>query len=225
MKRQEFGKAASELGIELRPEQLDQFETYEQNLYEANEVMNVTRVPREECWLRHFVDSLLLSSLIPEGAKVLDIGTGPGLPAWPLACARPDIQVTALDSSGKMIGFLSKQALPNLKPVNGRAETWGKREAFDFVTGRAVAPLGIQLELSAPAAKVGGLVVLMRTPNDAHAIKTFPPEELGLRLKEVRETSMPDTDVVRLFPIFEKVSKTVRQYPRQWAEIKRDPLG
>jgi 16S rRNA (guanine527-N7)-methyltransferase len=225
MNRQELAKGASELGTDLTPEQLDQFEAYEENLYESNKVMNLTRVPREECWLRHFVDSLLLSPLIPEGAKVLDIGTGPGLPAWPLACARPDIHVTALDSSGKMIGFLTKHALPNLKPVNDRAETWGRREAFDFVTGRAVAPLGIQLELSAPATKVGGLVVLMRTPNDAHAIKTFPPEELGLRLKEVREASLPGTDVVRLFPIFEKVAKTVRQYPRQWAEIKRDPLG
>lgn len=225
MNRLEFGKAAGKVGLELTPEQLDQFEVYEQNLYEANEVMNVTRVPREECWLRHFVDSLLLSPFIPGGAKVLDIGTGPGLPAWPLACARPDIHVTALDSSGKMIGFLSKQALPNLKPVNDRAETWGKREAFDFVTGRAVAPLGIQLELSAPAAKVGGLVVLMRTPNDSHAIKTFPHEELGLRLKEIREVLLPGSDVVRLFPVFQKVSKTERQYPRQWAEIKRDPLG
>lgn len=225
MNRQEFAKAASDLGLELTVDQLYRFETYESELYAANEVMNLTRVPRDECWLRHFIDSLLLSPLIPEGSKVLDIGTGPGLPAWPLACARPDIHVTALDSNGKMIVFLSRQALPNLKPVNGRAETWGKREAFDFVTGRAVAPLGIQLELSAPAAKVGGLVVLMRTPNDAHAIKTFPPEELGLRLREIRETVLPGSDAIRLFPIFEKVAKTLRHYPRQWADIKRDPLG
>ncbi|RYG69749.1 16S rRNA (guanine(527)-N(7))-methyltransferase RsmG, partial [bacterium] len=83
---------------------LDRFETFEADLYEANEVMNLTRVPREECWLRHFLDSLLIAPWLPGEGSLLDIGSGPGFPAWPLALARPELQVTALDSSGKMLG-------------------------------------------------------------------------------------------------------------------------
>src|ERR1041384_3584956 len=130
-------------GLELTPEQVAQFEAFEAKLYEANAVMNLTRVPREECWLRHFVDSLLFQDLIPDRASVLDIGTGPGFPAWPLACARPDLQLTAMDSSGKMLGFLQRQGLPNLETIQIRAEEWGVRDRFDVVTGRAVAPLSI----------------------------------------------------------------------------------
>src|ERR1041384_4679794 len=134
-------------GLELTPEQVAQFEAFEAKLYEANAVMNLTRVPREECWLRHFVDSLLFQDLIPLNARVLDIGTGPGFPAWPLACARPDLQVTALDSNGKMLGFLRSQPLPNLEVVQERAEEWGAFERFGVVTGRALAPLPVQIEL------------------------------------------------------------------------------
>ena len=91
-----FVQATRTLGLTLSEAQLSKFENFEEALYRANEVMNLTRVAREECWLRHFVDSLLFQDLIPRGAAVLDIGTGPGFPAWPLACARPDLSITAM---------------------------------------------------------------------------------------------------------------------------------
>ena len=81
MNRLAFAEAALSLGIRLSEAQLNAFETYEAALYQANQVMNLTRVPQSEAWIRHFLDSLLLCPLIPEGAKLLDIGTGPGLPA------------------------------------------------------------------------------------------------------------------------------------------------
>ena len=62
-----------------------------------------------------------------------------------------------------MLGFLASQPLPNLEIVQGRAEEWEAREAFDVVTGRALAPLAIQLELSAGLARIGGAVIPMRT--------------------------------------------------------------
>jgi 16S rRNA (guanine527-N7)-methyltransferase len=212
-------------GLELTPEQVAQFEAFEAKLYEANAVMNLTRVPREECWLRHFVDSLLFQDLIPQGARVLDIGTGPGFPAWPLACARPDLHVTALDSNGKMLGFLKQNPLPNLEVVQARAEGWGVREAFDIVTGRAVAPLPAQLELSAPPLKVGGRLIPMRTPTDEAAARAFPAAKLGLKPAGLYKRELPGTDIVRLFPVYEKVAATASIYPRPWAELKRKPLS
>lgn len=202
--------------------QLAAFAEFEERLYRANEVMNLTRIPREECWLRHFLDSLLIQGLIPSGAKVLDIGTGPGFPAWPLACGRPDLQITAVDSSGKMLGFLRENPLPNLRVVQARAEEWGNRDSFDFVTGRAVAPLSTQLELSAPPCRIGGHVVPMRTPNDDP--ESVSLERLGLRLRDVVYQELPGTDVTRVFPIYEKVRATSPGIPRRWAEMKARPL-
>ena len=184
--------------------------------------MNLTRIPQEEAWLRHFVDSLLFHDLIPEGSLVLDIGSGPGFPAYPLALARPDLRVTALDSSGKMLGFLRMQPLPNLEVVQARAEECGLREAFDTVTGRAVAPLPLQLELSAAPLKVGGVLVPMRTPMDDFGEPLW--EALGLRPSGFHERTLPFTDVVRVFPTFLKERETPERFPRRWAEMKLRPL-
>ncbi|MFI5387101.1 MAG: 16S rRNA (guanine(527)-N(7))-methyltransferase RsmG [Fimbriimonadales bacterium] len=204
-------------------DRLVRFDQFETALYEANAVMNLTRVPREECWLRHFVDSLLFQDLIPTGSSVLDIGTGPGFPAWPLACARPDLQVTAIDSSGKMIGFLNKNPLPNLKTLQVRAEEWPVSERFGIVTGRAVAPLGIQLELSAQPCKVGGQILPMRTPAERKEVEQ-DFSMLGLELVEIYERALPGTDVVRLIPACRKIQPTPKRYPRTWAEIRRKPI-
>ncbi len=198
------------------------FDAFEEALYTANATMNLTRIPREEAWLRHFVDSLLFQDLVPEGARVLDIGTGPGFPSWPLACARPDLQVVALDSSGKMLGFLKSQPLPNLEVVQARAEDWGVRDEFDVVTGRAVAPLPIQLELSTPPLKVGGLLIPMRTPMDD--LQEPHWEVLGLRPAGRHVRRLPFTDVERLFPVFAKEKPTPAWIPRRWAEMRAEPI-
>lgn len=205
--------------------QLAAFQTYEANLYETNEVTNLTRVAREECWTRHFIDSLLFQELIPEGASVLDIGTGPGLPAWPLAAARPDIQVTALDSNRKMLGFLRENPLPNLTVVEARAEEWGHREEFDVVTGRALAPLALQLELSAACCKIGGVILPLRTPNDFGAIELFRGQALGIRLEKKVERMLPEVGAERLCPVYRKLYSTAAKYPRPWPEMKRAPIG
>jgi 16S rRNA (guanine527-N7)-methyltransferase len=223
--RTRFAQALESLGIRLDAGQIDRFEAFEEGLYQSNAVMNLTRVPRDECWLRHFVDSLLFQDLVPTKSSVLDIGTGPGFPAWPLACTRPDLRVTALDSSGKMLGFLKSQPLPNLEVVQARAEEWGIWDRFDVVTGRAVAPLAVQLEISAPCARIGGVVLPMRTPAERADIERFPAAKLGLRLRDMVERLLPETDVVRLFAVFEKVAKTPAVYPRSWAEIKRQPIS
>ncbi len=206
----------------LTDEQTGAFARFEEALYRANEATNLTRVPREECGVRHFLDSLLVAPLLPPGAEVLDLGTGPGFPAWPLARARGDLAVTALDSAGKMVRFLRSQALPNLEVLQGRAEEWEEREAFDVVTGRAVAPLAVQLELSAGLARIGGAVIPMRTPgDDPEGVELGP---LGLELESVREATLPVIEAARVFPVYRKVRPTDGAYPRRWAEIRESPL-
>lgn len=220
---EQLASEAAKLGLELTPQQLELFASYEKDLYEANKVMNLTRIPQEEAWLKHFLDSLLIAPFIAPGSLVLDIGTGPGLPAFPLACARPDIQVLAMDSSGKMLGFLETQLLPNLMVHTARAEECGSKEKFDFVTGRAVAPLGIQLELSSAPCKIGGSVVPMRTPHEQFELESL--RRLGLELEKVETKALGQTNIVRAFPIYRKVAKSEAGLPRKWAEIKKAPLG
>lgn len=219
-----FRDEANALGLSLSEAQLDSFEAFEQDLYEANETRNLTRVPREEAWIRHFLDSLLFQDLIPESSTVLDIGTGPGFPAWPLACARPDLQVMALDSNGKMLAFLRELPLRNLEIVQGRAEEWLARDRFDVVTGRAVAPLTAQLEISTSFCKLGGALIPMRGASDAALIETFDPAILGLALERIETRPLPRSEAVRLFPIYRKIMLTPARFPRRWSEILKKPL-
>lgn len=212
------------LEIVLDEDRLRRFDAFEESLYRANVCMNLTRVPREECWMRHFVDSVLFHDLVPSGARVLDIGAGPGFPAWPLALVRPDLRVTALDSSGKMLGFLSSQPLENLTVRLGRAEEISFDSKFDFVTGRAVAPLGIQLELSTLHVGDDGLIGPMRSATEFENLKICDVRKLGLKLESIEMRTLLDTDIQRVMPLYRLDNKT-RIVRRSWAEMKRRPLA
>lgn len=212
------------IGRELSDDALAKFDAFGEELYARNATTNLTRVPYEECAVRHFVDSLLVQEFVPQGSRVLDIGTGPGFPAWPLAVLREDVNVTALDSNGKMLGHLRAHPLPNLEIRLARAEEEVERESYDVVTGRAVAPMAVQLEISAAWCRVGGRVVPFRTPLDAL------PEEgclgpLGLRLESLNERGLPAGKGARLFAVLTKFRATDRKFPRTWSAIKLRPLG
>ena len=222
--RSEFFDWCRRVGIALSDDQAAALDAFEEALYAHNALKNLTGIPREDAWRRHFVDSLLIHDLMPEGAGVLDVGTGPGFPAWPLALVRPDLSVTALDSNGKMLEFLRSQPLRNLVVVQVRIEDSGLREKFDVVTGRALAPFPIQMEVSAAPCRVGGVVIPMRTAKEEPAILAVPFSRLGLRLRELCRRELPGEETVRLFPVYDKVAPTPPGFPRPWAEIKRKPL-
>ncbi len=215
----------SQEGFPLSEERAEFFSAFGEALYERNRSLNLTRVPYEQCVVRHFIDSLLVASLIPQGANVVDVGTGPGFPAWPLACARADLSVTAMDGSEKGLSFLREHLLPNLRVVKARAEEWIEREEYDFVTGRALAPLAVQLEVSVGLARVGGLIVPMRTPAEIGEASALPVNRIGLKLEQCVHKSLPGGSGDRAFPVYRKLRKTPAPYPRRWAEIKANPLS
>jgi len=107
--------------------------------------------PREadRIWERHILNCIPVSTLMAKGAKVLDIGSGAGLPGVVIALARPDFQVTLIEPLQRRVDFLleATKELPNTTVIRGKAESVkGKR--FDFVTARAVAPLPKLVEIS-----------------------------------------------------------------------------
>ncbi|MCH8275050.1 MAG: 16S rRNA (guanine(527)-N(7))-methyltransferase RsmG [Armatimonadetes bacterium] len=229
-----LAQAARAYGVQLRRTQLEAFTLFEKRLYEANRVANLTKVPQNECWSRHFLDSLILAPLIPKNATVLDIGSGPGFPGACLAIARSDLTVTCLDSAAKAVDFMLRLfgpggTLPVLfHIVQGRAEDAAHdaalRESFDFVTGRAIAPFPVQCELSAAFARVGGLFVPMRTPKERDEIQKFNCKGLGLRLVDLKPVRVAG-GVVRLLPVIRKQGRTPAGFPRRWARMKSQPIG
>jgi 16S rRNA (guanine527-N7)-methyltransferase len=93
---------------------------------------------------RHLLDSLAVSPWVPAG-RLLDAGSGAGLPGVPLAIARPDLQVTLLDSAGKKIRFLNQVrrelGLDNAIPVQSRLESYQPDQTFDAIVSRAFSSL------------------------------------------------------------------------------------
>ena len=153
-------------GVLLSPEQLDQFDGYCRLLLEWNKKMNLTAIREpEEVLIKHFVDSLALLGFaeLPQGAKLIDVGTGAGFPGLPLKIARPDLRLALLDSLKKRLTFLQAVCGTlglDADIIHSRAEDGGKlsglRQNFDAAVSRAVAPLNLLAEYCLPFVKMGG---------------------------------------------------------------------
>ena len=219
----------AQIGVTLSDEKITALLRYCDMVLETNKQFNLTAITDiNEFLIKHIADSLVGISEIEGGAHVLDIGAGAGFPSMPIAIARDDVRVTALDSTAKKMRFVEDSAktigLDNLKTVSGRAEEqtnlFGK---FDIVTARAVSSLSILLELSMPLLKVGGRFLAYKTdeselPSAANALKT-----LGAKHIRTKSTALPSGDS-RAILVFEKISKTPACYPRQYGTIKKKPL-
>jgi 16S rRNA (guanine527-N7)-methyltransferase len=122
-------------------------------------------------------DSLLAASWASVN-RVIDIGSGGGLPAIPLALARPDIQFTLLEANARKSAFLEHVAgtlgLRNVAVLSGRAEEFGRRpalrEQFDRAISRAAARPAVLLELALPFVTPGGDLIAQVTPFDPHLL-------------------------------------------------------
>jgi 16S rRNA (guanine527-N7)-methyltransferase len=136
--------------------------------------------PREvaRIWERHILNSAALAELIGPGARVIDIGSGAGLPGVPLAIARPDLRVTLVEPMLRRTEFLSEvvEALGiPVEVIRGRAEEPAIRSSVagaDVVVSRAVADLGKITRWSMPLLRPGGrMLALMGERAAAEAVE------------------------------------------------------
>ncbi len=133
--------------------------------------------PREvpRLWDRHLVNCGLLAPLIPEGARVADVGSGAGLPGLVLALARPDLRVTLIEPMARRVAFLTEACAElgadGVTVQRGRAEDSADRHAFDVVTSRALAPLPRVVAWSLPLVASGGAVLAMKGSSAAQEIE------------------------------------------------------
>ncbi|MEV2278504.1 16S rRNA (guanine(527)-N(7))-methyltransferase RsmG [Nocardiopsis sp. NPDC049922] len=152
--------------------------------------------PREvpRLWERHLINCAVVEELLPEGAEVVDIGSGAGLPGLVLALVRPDIRVTLLEPLLRRTVFLNEAVeilgLANVEVRRGRAEEAHGELYTDFVTARAVAPL---------ARLAGWALPLLRKDGSLLAMKGEQAEaELATARDDVSELRPSVCDVIRV---------------------------
>ncbi|WP_067704704.1 16S rRNA (guanine(527)-N(7))-methyltransferase RsmG [Nocardia jejuensis] len=154
--------------------------------------------PREvpRLWDRHILNCAVIGDLIAEGAFVVDIGSGAGLPGIPLAIARPDLRITLVEPLLRRTIFLSEfieqAGIENITVVRGRAEQPNVRKEAgdaDVVTSRAVAPLAKLAGWSMPLVRDNGRMLALKGISAAEELERDRAEltKVGAGIAEVLE--------------------------------------
>jgi len=164
-------KAAVAQGVAVIPVELDNRQIHQLAalvglLAKWNRVYNLTAVrDPQEMVTRHILDSLVVLPWL-RGDSLLDVGTGAGLPGLPLAIARPDLNITLLDSSDKKLRFVRQAAaelkLDRVNIVHTRMQTYQPAQPFDMVISRAVSSLAELYRMTHPLLRDGGCFLFMK---------------------------------------------------------------
>lgn len=221
------------LGIQFEGDDVSQLGTFLALLLEANRIMNLTTVTQPDAaWEKHIFDSLTLLPVLAsvEARRVVDVGSGGGVPGLPLAIVMPEVSFTLVEATGKKARFLElavqRLGLHNVTVTSERAEIIGRdrerhREQYDTAIVRAVGHLAIVLELCAPLVRVGGYVMAVKGEK---AKQEIDESRDALRMLHADVTQTIDTPTGCIV-IAQKLQSTPRLYPRRPGEPKRMPLG
>jgi 16S rRNA (guanine527-N7)-methyltransferase len=229
------------IGINNDSSKIDKIFEYLELVYEKNKVINLIGTKeKEEIFIKHILDPLsifnieLLREDKLKGKKIIDIGTGGGLPGILLAIFLPESEIYLLDKSKKKTIFLRETTealeLKNTIIITDRAEELsrkaGFREKFDIVIARAVARFSILLELSVPFCNIHGKIIFYKSKKVFEEIKEHSEtiSKLGGEFKKLYDVEVPDLERFRTFLILNKVKRTPLKYPRNFALIKKKPL-
>jgi 16S rRNA (guanine527-N7)-methyltransferase len=147
----------------------------------------------ERIWERHILNCIPVSTLMKEGASVIDIGSGAGLPGVVIALARPDLQVTLLEPLQRRVNFLEEAVVGlGINVKRGKAEA--EKGQYDYVTARAVAPLSKLWAISKHLIKPGGSLLAMK----GEAAQAEAAEIPGAIVHEITLEGIPLARVVEV---------------------------
>ncbi len=211
---------------------------YTELLSAANELARLTGPSDTEIlWNDHIVDCASALPLLPEEGKIIDVGTGGGLPGIVWAICRPGLEVTLLDSITRKCALVEKMAaalgLKNVTVVCSRSEDYAKthREKFHAATARAVCSSGILAEYLAPFVRVKGRAICFKGPKVAEELETVGNKWKDLGFSSPHLTPYSLGEIKRYFLIWDKIAQTPLGIPRRpgmaekfpWYTIKKAP--
>lgn len=193
----QLARGLEALGLALDVAARKQLLAYLDELSKWNSAYNLTaiRTPSEMV-TRHLLDSLALlpviAAYVGDGARVLDVGSGGGMPGIMLAIARPDWRLTLLDSNGKKARFLRhlQRVLPlaNVEVAEARVEAWTPPAPYAAITSRAFASLADFVSLTRPLLAPGGVWVAMKGKLDEAELAAAAA---AVEIRETRALSVP----------------------------------
>ena len=234
-------EAAARLGIQLSDGQLARLDQLGAALREGNRKVNLTRIiDPEEIETRHFLDSL--TAALPvldrlnagEALRLVDVGSGGGMPGLPLKIAFPALRVTLIESVNKKAEFLrstvAELQLSDVEAIAERAETEARkpdqRDAYDWAVARALGPLPVVVELCTPFLAPGGLLVAQRSGDlDAELLHAAPAfKALRVWTRTPIYLDVPGLEGHGLI-VGEKYASTPDAYPRRPGMPRKRPLA
>lgn len=153
----------------------------------------------------HLLDSLAMHGHLQPGA-LADLGTGPGLPGIPLALARPDVQVTLVESNGKKTRFLREVVrtlgIANARVLESRAEAVAEPGAYRQITARALATLDGILAVGGHLLAPDGVLLAMKSGTTDEEGRALPP---GWAIREVHPLRVPGLDARRELVVVSRI--------------------
>jgi 16S rRNA (guanine527-N7)-methyltransferase len=187
------------LGLSLSVREVDAFELYAAELKKWNSKINLTSITKDdEIAIKHFIDSLNLLSYISEGDRLLDIGSGGGLPVIPLKIMRQEIPMVSIDAVAKKIQFqrhiIRLLCLQKIEAVHGRVENLHKTHGnFGKITSRAFTRLDRFVTLAAPLLADDGVMIAMKGHLALGEITASDDlvDDAGFTITSVKHYSLP----------------------------------
>lgn len=235
---------AARLGIELNRRQLKQFQSYCALLLQANQRLNLTALKTPTGVMRTLIlDSLTIAdALLPDlkgmngPIRVVDVGTGAGVPGIPLKILFPRWSMLLVESVLKKAKFVREVAealdLADVSVAHARAEEVGAmaqhRDAADLCLARAVSALPSLLELCAPLVKVGGLLVFPKSGDVKMECDSAEPAARALKVRLQQLYLVPDNVGLgknRFVVVYRKSGSTPSAFPRRVGLATSRPIG
>ena len=190
------------------PELLAHFPGREEQIQRYAELLSSTGIERgligpkegDRIWERHIANCIPITTIIPNGVRVADIGSGAGLPGIVIALARPDLKVSLIEPLQRRVDFLNEviaELALDIEVVRGRAERVKKQ--FEIVTARAVAPLEKLIQISWHMIPRGGCLMAIKGESAADEIASTTLKKGSTA--QLHEISLPNLPIARVIEV------------------------
>ncbi len=189
----QLGSGLEQMDLVVGQQQQQKLLDYLALLRKWNQTYNLTAIRNpDEMVARQLLDSLSILTLV-QGKRILDVGTGAGLPGIPLAICMPQAEFTLIDSNGKKSRFVQQAklelALDNLEVHQSRIEQFEVTKGFDTITARAFAALPKIVELTARLLSENGIVLAMKGAVPEDEVKQLRADGNPVQIIRLPETS------------------------------------